>query len=243
MSPHAPCPLSVFLLTLIVGCGDSTNDDPAGGQTSSGTQTSEGSDDTDDTPSDTTAAGSDPTSDTSDETSPTTTSGDGSTGEGMGSTGRPPAENLFVNPSLEAWATAARANSYPDDWNDCGSGYFGMEAFPDACDGTPAMAFDGERYARAFEGEQLGQTVSTEPGETYAITFAHTAVTDCFSGTPSAAWEVVVDGDVVLTSPSHAEPGWDTATVEFVALGPSTEVCFRKPGGAGGIDDLSILRQ
>lgn len=177
-----------------------------------------------------------------------TTTGEGVTTSGpVGSdtTGAPPT-NLLANPSLETWTSAAEPNVTPDEWVQCSvDGGLGVEAVPDSCTALPEMASDGLRYARAYGGEGLGQTIDTVAGQTYVVAFDYTAVDDCFGGGSDSQWEVRVDGQVILTTPQDPNPSWTAAEVSFVAEASSTELCFRRIEGStqGGIDALSVLPQ
>ena len=209
-----------------------------------------------------TDGGSDSTSDSPESDSPDTTTGEGSgsttlegttssgpiesdsssSGEGTGSTGEPSGENLLMNPSLEQWVGAMHPNTWPDDWTHCDVPGTGLEAVPDSCSATPDVAADGQRYARAYAGERLGQTLDTEPGRTYTISVHYVAVEGCYGGAADSSWDVLVDDEVVMTTPAaQGAQTWAIATVDFVATGEATRVCFVKPVGAGGIDMLSVV--
>lgn len=151
--------------------------------------------------------------------------------------------NLFLNPSLEQWADGGAPNTEPDDWINCGG--LGLEAVPDACpSAVPETAADGARYGRGYGFEGIGQVVETTPGQTYLVSLSYTEVVMCYGGATSSAWDVRLDEEVLLTT--AADVGTDTwaiETVEFTATAASHEICFRKAGGAGGIDALSIVAQ
>jgi hypothetical protein len=151
--------------------------------------------------------------------------------------------NLLVNPSLEDWADADVVNTYPDGWTECDGGALGFEAVPDVCaEALPITAADGARYARGYADERLGQIIATEPGQTYTVELSFTQVEQCFGGTPDSGWEVVVDGVVLATTPSdQGIDAWSNLSVDFVATAATADVCFRKAGGTGGIDALSVV--
>lgn len=155
--------------------------------------------------------------------------------------------NLLVNPSLETWASASTANTTPDEWTNCSkAGALGVDAVPDSCMAMPSTAADGTRYARAYVGEGIQQIVSTVQGGTYVVSFQYTAVASCFGGSADAGWEVEVNGNKILSTPSDTEVRWRTAMATFVAASSSTTICFRKPttgSGQGGIDQLSVRLQ
>ena len=141
---------------------------------------------------------------------------------------------------------AATPNTTPEEWTNCStSGGLGFDAVPDSCMATPAAAADGARYARAYQGEGIQQTVPTSPGATYVVTFQRAAVGGCFGGDASSSWEVLVDGKGILSLPSDADPTWRAAQVTFVATAGTATLCFRKPvaGGQGGIDLLDVRAQ
>jgi hypothetical protein len=233
------------------GCGDDTATNEGTGSTMNDEATSDTSDEsTSDTSDESTSdTSSESTSDTSDESTSDTSSestsdtSDESTSdtEEESTTGDPPV-NLFLNPSFEVW-TEAGLNTRPDDWTNCTTmAGLGVETVPDACTATPDQASDGARYARGWNGEGIKQTISTTPGMTYRVTLDTTAVTGCYGGDPSSAWDVVVDGVTILTTPLDTNPGWMTAEVTFVAESATTEICLRKAldEGQGGLDNVSV---
>lgn len=156
-----------------------------------------------------------------------------------------PRVNLFVNPSLETWTSARAPNTTPDEWTNCSMGSLAVDAVPDSCMAMPNTAADGARYARAYQGEGIQQTIPTARGATYVITFQYTAVGRCFGGTPDSSWDVLIDGTGILSLPGDAAQMWRAATVTFVATADATTICFRKPvvGGQGGIDLLDVRLQ
>jgi hypothetical protein len=193
---------------------------------------------------DPTGATTDPTGATTDPTGATTDDA-GATTDDTGSSSTTDTEpvNLLVNPSLEDWADADVVNTYPDGWTECDGGALGLEAVPDVCaEALPTMAADGARYARGYADERLGQIVDTEPGQTYTVGLSFVQVEQCFGGNPDSGWEVVVDGVVLATTPSdQGIEAWGSLSVDFVATADTTDVCFRKAGGTGGIDALSVF--
>lgn len=176
-----------------------------------------------------------------------TSTGDGSSGEesSEGSSSGVVPVNLLKNPSVEDWMMAMVPNTTPDEWTNCSNGGIGVDAVPDSCMASPVVGTDGARYARAFPGEGIGQTIPTIAGHVYAISFDYTAVDMCFGGTPSASFEVLVDGQLLMTTPGNADPMWLAADMQFMAAGDATELCFRKlnEGGQGGLDNLAVFDQ
>jgi hypothetical protein len=155
----------------------------------------------------------------------------------------PQPANLLENPSLEEWTGADEPNTTPDAWENCSFPSFGagVDAVPDSCMGAPAVQV-GLRYARAFSGEGIEQTIETVPGTTYRIAFDFTAVEECFGGDSNARWEVLVDEDQILTTPNAPDAAWESTEVTFAATDQTTTICFRKFGnGQGGIDNLSVV--
>ena len=180
-------------------------------------------------------------------TSTGTSTGDGSSGEesSEGSSSGVVPVNLLKNPSVEDWMMAMVPNTTPDEWTNCSNGGIGVDAVPDSCMASPVVGTDGARYARAYPGEGIGQTIPTIAGHVYAISFDYTAVDMCFGGTPSASFEVLVDGQLLMTTPGNADPMWLAADMQFMAAGDATELCFRKlnDGGQGGLDNLAVFDQ
>lgn len=240
---------TVLIALAVSGCGGESGsgvpDVGTDGTTDTGTESSStatsGVDD-DAAGSDGTAAGG--TSTTIDDAGSTTDDAD-ATADGTGSSSTTGAEpvNLLVNPSLEDWADADTVNTFPDGWTDCDGRTLGFEAVPDVCaDALPITPADGARYARGYDDERLGQILVTEPGRTYTVELSFTQVEQCYGGVPDSSWEVVVDGVVVATTPSdQGADEWGTLSVDFVATGDTADVCFRKAGGTGGIDALSVV--
>lgn len=92
----------------------------------------------------------------------------------------------------------------------------------------------------------LSQTIPTEAGKTYTLTYDHRA-----SGTgtgPAAAggWAggnsgtVKVNGASVDSFSTVADPLYSTRTVSFTATGSSTAVSFSSDGSAVGLDNVSV---
>jgi len=176
-----------------------------------------------------------------------TSTGDGSSGEesSEGSSSGVVPVNLLKNPSVEDWMMAMVPNTTPDEWTNCSNGGIGVDAVPDSCMASPVVGTDGARYARAYPGEGIGQTIPTLAGHVYAISFDYTAVDMCFGGPPSASFEVLVDGQLLMATPGNAVPMWLAADMQFMAAGDATELCFRKlnDGGQGGLDNLAVFDQ
>lgn len=176
-----------------------------------------------------------------------TSTGDGSSGEesSEGSSSGVVPVNLLKNPSVEDWMMAMVPNTTPDEWTNCSNGGIGVDAVPDSCMASPVVGTDGARYARAYPGEGIGQTIPTIAGHVYAISFDYTAVDMCFGGPPSASFEVLVDGQLLMATPGNAVPMWLAADMQFMAAGDATELCFRKlnDGGQGGLDNLAVFDQ
>jgi hypothetical protein len=237
---------------VLVACAGGTNDtDPSGEMTGVSSAETSGTSglasDSIATAWESTMSASDSSSSSTDDPSTTasTTTVDPtseSSGDESSSTGEPPPPvNLFDNPSLEQWTNAAKPNTTPDLWDNCTIGGLGVDAVPDSCDGNPA-AQDGVRYARAFVGEGIEQTVETIPGVTYRISFDYAPVDDCFGGEPNARWEALVDEGQILVTRNANEIAWMSAEVLFEAQQPTTTICIRKfANGAGGLDNLSVV--
>jgi hypothetical protein len=199
--------------------------------TSAGSSSTASADATTDTLGTESTAITEPTTDT-----PSTSDESSSTGD------MPTPVNLFANPSLEEWANASDPNTNPDLWDNCSTGGTAVDAVPDSCAGIPDVMV-GTRYARAFSGEGIEQTVETIPGATYRITLDYTAVGDCFGGVADARWEVLVNEDQILTTENTPDVGWESTDVIFDADQPTTTICFRKfLVGQGGIDNLVVVQ-
>jgi hypothetical protein len=190
-----------------------------------------------------TSSGGGTSSSSSEGTSTSSSSSEGSSGEDSSSGGMP--VNLLKNPSVEDWMMAEEPNTTPDEWINCSNGGIAVDAVPDSCVADPVVGTDGARYARAFSGEGIGQTIPTISGHMYAISFDFTAVDGCFGSMPSAAFEVLVDGVLLMTTPANAVPMWSGADMMFMAAANTTDLCFRKTsdGGQGGLDNLAVFDQ
>ena len=247
-------PVLAFIALSLAGACDGSADDSSQGDGSSGSVSTSGSAETTGSESGISATsgsattGGDPASTTS-EASTSATGGESTssdttstTSDDGSSSGAPPAVNLFENGSLEAWPEDDIINSYPDGWSDCESPALGLEAVPEACPAAvPETAADGERYARGYYDERFGQVVDTVPGETYTVSLAYAAISNCYGGGVDSSWEIIVDGSVLATTPSEqGVDAWATYTIDFVATAATTEICFRKPTGSGAIDALSV---
>ncbi len=150
--------------------------------------------------------------------------------------------NQFLNPSFETWTSANEPNQTPDDWvNFSSDGGLAFDAVPDSCSAEPSTAADGNRFARAYNGEGVCQTLETESSQSYQIAFEYTSINGCFGGRSNSEWQVWVDGEIVHTTPANLN-SWTSAEVDFVAASGTTEVCFRKTTGQGGLDQLSVMR-
>lgn len=212
--------------------------------TTTGTSTGDASTSTSSTSSDDTTS----TSSTGDDTTSTSSTGgestsSASTSDGSSedsSSGAPPI-NLFKNPSLETWTMAEVPNTTPDEWTNCSTDGIAVDAVPDSCMADPVVGTDGLRYARHYPGEGFAQTIPTIPGHMYALSFDYTAVDMCFGGPPSSAFDVLVDGVLLMTTPGGAIPMWNSADMQFMATADATDICFRKAidGGQGGLDNLA----
>lgn len=202
----------------------------------------------DDTTGSTSSAGESTSTSASSTTSSESTSSDSASGTSESSSeessGGPPI-NLFKNPSLETWTMAAVPNTTPDEWTNCSNGGLAVDAVPDSCMATPAAGTDGLRYARHFSGEGFAQIIPTIPGHIYALSFDYTAIDMCFGGSPSASFEVLVDGVLLMNTPGGAIPMWNSADMQFMATSDTADICFRKTndGGQGGLDNLAAFDQ
>ena len=153
--------------------------------------------------------------------------------------------NLFKNGSLESW-NSVTINGTPIDWDNFTSTAqdgIAVDRFPYG-DSNPSSAFEGDYYARMVHGEGLEQSISTNIGEEYEITFYHAAITGGFGGDANGGINVYVDESLIATAPSiNTSDGWQKFSVNFSATSTTTVLGFRAMPGQdqqSGLDALSV---
>jgi len=147
--------------------------------------------------------------------------------------------NLFVNGSFETVPVAQDQTALELDiegWTTTQSMTFwqGGHEGVGANDGHILMQVDARDASENVEA--IEQTIETEIGETYLLSFAVALQPGADAGT--SAVEVVVDGSVIATI-TPASEAWETVTLEITATQANSSFAFREV--AGQSDGLGAL--